>query len=82
MGTSAVGSGIGTVHAPRVALASSTEATDTSASSATVGGLVLAPVTPARTRPSKELAQSAAGLSRRSESGLATICRRSGGGRE
>ena len=44
MGTSAVGSGIGTVHAPRAALASSAEAADTS-SSATVGCLVLAPVT-------------------------------------
>jgi|NorSeaMetagenome_1021524.scaffolds.fasta_scaffold378592_1 hypothetical protein len=82
MGTSAVGSGIGTVHAPRAALASSAEAADTSASSATVGCLVLAPVTPVRVRPSKELALCTACLSRRSERGLATICRRSGRGRE
>lgn len=38
--------------------------------------------TPARACPSKELALCTAGLSRRSERGLATICRRSGGGRE
>ena len=82
MGTSAVGSGIGTVHAPRATLASSGEAADTSAAPATLGCRILAPVTPARACPSKELALCTAGLSRRSERGLATICRRSGGGRE